>query len=39
MKLAAEGQFLPIVDEMVQEGLVTLENVKIIQYRAERSHL
>src|SRR5512132_3229697 len=26
--------FLPVVDEMVQEGLVTLEAIKIIQYRA-----
>src|SRR5690242_8796519 len=25
--------FLPIIDEMVQEGLVTLENIKVIQYR------
>ncbi len=24
---------LPVIDEMVQEGLVTLENVRIIQYR------
>ena len=26
---------LPHIDEMVQEGLVTLENVHVIKYRAE----
>lgn len=26
--------FLPLIDEMVQEGLVTLEAVKVIQYRS-----
>ena len=26
--------FLPMIDEMVQEGLVTLEDIKIIQYRS-----
>src|SRR5436305_3569558 len=26
-------QLLPILDEMVQEGLVTLEKVRVIQYR------
>ena len=26
--------FLPVIDEMVQEGLVTLENIKVIQYRS-----
>ncbi len=26
--------FLPILDEMVQEGLVTLEDVRVIKYRA-----
>src|SRR5881227_3847550 len=26
--------FLPVIDEMVQEGLVTLETVKVIQYRS-----
>ena len=26
--------FLPVIDEMVQEGLVTLEAVKVIQYRS-----
>jgi PII-like signaling protein len=26
--------FLPVVDEMVQEGLVTLEAIKVIQYRS-----
>lgn len=25
--------FLPVIDEMVGEGLVTLENVRVIQYR------
>jgi len=29
-KIAA---LLPVIDEMVQEGLVTLEKVRIIQYR------
>jgi PII-like signaling protein len=27
-------EFLPQVDEMVREGLVTLERVQIIRYRA-----
>lgn len=27
---------LPFVDEMVQEGLVTLEKVQVIRYRAHR---
>jgi len=27
-------QFVPILDEMVNEGLVTLENVQILKYRA-----
>jgi PII-like signaling protein len=26
--------FLPVVDAMVQEGLVTLEPIKVIQYRS-----
>jgi Uncharacterized conserved protein len=26
--------FLPVIDEMVQEGLVTLEAIKVIQYRS-----
>lgn len=26
--------FLPVVDEMVQEGLVTLEAIRVIQYRS-----
>src|SRR5262249_19860252 len=26
-------QLLPVLDEMVQEGLVTLEKVRVIQYR------
>jgi uncharacterized protein len=28
--------FLPILDEMVSDGLVTLERVDIVTYRAER---
>jgi uncharacterized protein len=27
------GLLLPIVDEMVQEGMVTVERVRVIQYR------
>ena len=27
-------QFLPMLDEMITDGLVTLERVRIIQYRA-----
>ena len=30
-KLAA---FLPVIEDMVQEGLVTVEDLKVIQYRA-----
>ena len=26
-------RLLPLIDEMVQEGLVTLEKVRVIQYR------
>ena len=26
--------FLPVIDQMVQEGLVTLESIKVIQYRS-----
>jgi PII-like signaling protein len=26
--------FLPVVDEIVQEGLITLEDVRVIRYRA-----
>jgi PII-like signaling protein len=26
-------RLLPVIDEMVQEGLVTLEKVRVIQYR------
>ena len=26
--------FLPVIDEMVQEGLVTLEAIQVIQYRS-----
>jgi PII-like signaling protein len=32
--------FLPILDEMVEEGMVTLETVHIVAYRSgEESHL
>ncbi len=27
-------RFLPVLDEVVQEGMVTLERVRVIQYRA-----
>jgi len=30
-------QFLPTLDEMVKEGLITLEKVQVIMYRADRS--
>ncbi len=30
-------ELLPHIDEMVQEGLVTLENVEVIKYRASQS--
>jgi PII-like signaling protein len=30
--------FLPILDEMIKGGLVTLENVKVINYRADADH-
>lgn len=29
-------QLLPIIEEMIPEGLVTLENVEILAYRANR---
>jgi PII-like signaling protein len=29
-------QFLPVMDEMITDGLVTLERVRVIQYRAEQ---
>jgi PII-like signaling protein len=29
--------FLPQIDEMVQEGLVTLERVEVIKYRADKT--
>ena len=29
--------FLPVLDEMITDGLVTLEKVRVIQYRAEGS--
>ena len=28
---------LPLIDEMVQEGLVTLENVRVIKYRHSKT--
>jgi PII-like signaling protein len=30
--------FLPIIDEMLQGGLVTLEKVKVIDYRADQEN-
>jgi len=30
------NQFLPYLDEMVNEGLVTLENINVIMYRADK---
>jgi PII-like signaling protein len=30
-------QLLPILDEMVPEGLVTMEKVRVVKYAAERS--
>ncbi len=30
-------RFLPVLDEVVQEGMVTLERVRVIQYRAPGS--
>jgi uncharacterized protein len=27
-------RFLPLLDEMIKDGLVTLETIKVIQYRA-----
>ena len=29
--------FLPLVQEMVQDGLITLENVRVLQYRSSGS--
>lgn len=29
--------FLPLLDEMVEDGMVTLEKVQVITYRAKRS--
>jgi len=29
--------FLPLLDEMIEEGLVTLENVKVVAYRGHSS--
>jgi PII-like signaling protein len=34
-KADAIEKVLPILDEMVTEGLVTMENVEIVKYRAE----
>jgi PII-like signaling protein len=28
------GQFLPLLNEMITDGLVTLEKVRVIQYKA-----
>jgi PII-like signaling protein len=28
---------LPVVEEMVQEGLITLENVRVLQYRSGKN--
>ena len=30
------NQFIPILDEMVQEGLITLEKANVIMYRANK---
>ena len=30
-------QFLPFLDEMIAEGLVTVENVRVITYRSDSS--
>jgi PII-like signaling protein len=32
--LEAIEKFLPVLDEMITDGLVTLERVRVIQYRA-----
>ena len=29
------GQFLPVIDEMITGGLVTMEKVKVLHYRGE----
>ena len=31
------GALLPVIEEMVQEGLITLENVRVLQYRSGKS--
>ncbi len=31
-------EFIPHIDEMVQEGLVTLERVEVLKYRANPSN-
>jgi len=28
---------LPFIDEMIEEGLVTLEDIRVIQYRSARA--
>jgi hypothetical protein len=33
------SQFLPYLDEVVKEGLVTLEKVNVIMYRADNNKL
>jgi uncharacterized protein len=30
-------QFLPVLDQMITDGLVTLERVRVIQYKAPRA--
>ncbi len=30
-------RFLPVLDEMIHDGLVTLEKVRVIQYRAAKT--
>ena len=30
-------QFLPVLNEMIKDGLVTLERVRVIQYKAQES--
>ena len=32
------NRFLPIIDEMVRSGLITMEKVKVIQYRHDSDH-
>ena len=28
--------FMPLLDEMIKDGLVTLEEVKVVQYKSSR---